>query len=299
MNSPSNRELSGKEKLYAHLQLARISNSPTVLSNVLAGAALSGLLYNGVREGNEITSLALLMLAMGLFYTAGMYLNDVFDYEIDLKERPERPLPSGLVEKNTAIALVVFFFLTGQLLLAFVGVEAFISGLILIGIIILYDYWHKNNPFGHYIMALTRVMVYLTAYVSLTGSFSREFLISVLLLFFYVSGFTFIAKNENKPDFTRYWPVIFIIAPVVYFGFQLELVFLPVVLFFLVWSIHSLTFIYRSQNKNIGGGIVRLIAGISLFDAMVLSIYGVFWPVILVFFLFGITRFFQGYIEGS
>ncbi|MEX0773618.1 MAG: UbiA family prenyltransferase [Balneolales bacterium] len=299
MSLPLNKEFSWKKKLHAHLQLARISNSPTVFSNVLAGAVLSGVMYNGVLEGNEATSLLFLMLAMGVLYTAGMYLNDVFDYKIDLKERPKRPLPSGLVDKNTAIALVIIFFFIGLLLLAFVNSGAFISGLLLIGIIIFYDYWHKTNPFGHYVMAMTRVMVYVTAFVAFSDTASSELMISALLLFFYVSGFTFIAKSENKTDFARYWPIIFIILPVIYFGYQLEMAFLPVVLLFLGWSLYSLTFIYRQQKKDIGGGIVRLIAGISLFDAMVLALYEAFWPIMLVFILFGLTRFFQGYIEGS
>ncbi len=35
-------------------------------------------------------------------YAAGIALNDVFDYEIDLKERPGRPLPSGRVSRRFA-----------------------------------------------------------------------------------------------------------------------------------------------------------------------------------------------------
>ncbi|MEX0779408.1 MAG: UbiA family prenyltransferase [Balneolales bacterium] len=299
MNGPSKKESIQENKLYAHLRLARISNCPTVFSNVLAGAALSGILFNGDWISIHITPLVLLMLAMGLFYTAGMYLNDVFDYEIDLKERPERPLPSGTISFTTAITLVISFFLSGLLLLALVNSDAFISGLILVSIIIFYDYWHKTNPFGHYVMALARAMVYVTAFVAFSDSFSPDLFISAVLLFLYVSGFTFIAKSENKASFSRYWPVILIIFPAVYFGYQLEITFLPVVLLFLGWCLYSLTFIYRKQGKSIGGGIERLIAGISLFDAMVLALFAAFWPIMLVFALFGLTRFFQSYIEGS
>ena len=35
----------------------------------------------------------------GAFYTAGMILNDLLDYEVDVRERPERPLPSGAVSR--------------------------------------------------------------------------------------------------------------------------------------------------------------------------------------------------------
>ena len=47
---------------------------------------------------------------MALFYTAGMILNDVADLEVDRRERPERPLPSGAVSRT---ALAAFGALTG------------------------------------------------------------------------------------------------------------------------------------------------------------------------------------------
>ena len=78
-------------RLYGHLSLARVSNSPTVVTNVLAGAALAG---------GQGAPAALLALAMVLFYTAGMYLNDLCDLARDRRERPERPLPSGLIPLN-------------------------------------------------------------------------------------------------------------------------------------------------------------------------------------------------------
>ena len=38
-------------------------------------------------------------------YAAGIALNDVFDYEIDRVERPNRPLPSGRVSRRFASVL--------------------------------------------------------------------------------------------------------------------------------------------------------------------------------------------------
>jgi 4-hydroxybenzoate polyprenyltransferase len=56
----------------AWLTMARISNSPTVATNVLAGAAIAGALEPSVSVG-------LLVVAMVVFYTAGMLLNDEGD----------------------------------------------------------------------------------------------------------------------------------------------------------------------------------------------------------------------------
>ena len=50
-------------------------------------------------------TLLCLLVASGCLYTAGMVLNDVFDYEIDRHERPFRPLPSGRISLGAARGL--------------------------------------------------------------------------------------------------------------------------------------------------------------------------------------------------
>lgn len=85
-------------RLRVYLRLGRVSNLPTVWSNVLAGAALAGVIPGPGR-------LALLGLAMTLFYVGGMFLNDAFDRAIDARERPERPIPAGLVSAREVFAI--------------------------------------------------------------------------------------------------------------------------------------------------------------------------------------------------
>ena len=87
------------------LRLSRISNLPTVWTNVGVGALLAGGSLADPR-------LPLLMLALSLFYTGGMFLNDAFDREFDAQHRPERPIPSGQVS-----ARQVFSFGFGMLAL--------------------------------------------------------------------------------------------------------------------------------------------------------------------------------------
>ncbi|MFD1733967.1 hypothetical protein ACFSC4_26390 [Deinococcus malanensis] len=75
-------------RLRGYLALARISNSPTIVSNVLAGAALGAMTAGTTAEPGTLLAL---MAAMVAYYTAGMYLNDYLDFQIDCRERPERP----------------------------------------------------------------------------------------------------------------------------------------------------------------------------------------------------------------
>ena len=68
-------------KLSVALRLGRVSNLPTVTSNVLAAIALAGGTPSGLR-------IAVACVAMSMMYVAGMFLNDAFDREIDASERP-------------------------------------------------------------------------------------------------------------------------------------------------------------------------------------------------------------------
>ena len=77
-------------KLSVALRLGRVSNLPTVTTNVLAALALSG-------ATPAPWSIAVICAAISLLYIAGMFLNDAFDRTIDALQRPERPIPSGQV----------------------------------------------------------------------------------------------------------------------------------------------------------------------------------------------------------
>ncbi|MEO1440053.1 MAG: hypothetical protein AAFV33_06580, partial [Chloroflexota bacterium] len=99
------------------------------------------------------------------------------------------------------------------------------------------------------------------------------------------------------------WAVGFLIGPAmggwaldhpVYWGANLWLVLVAV---FVGWTLYSTTFIY--QKKQIGGGVVRLIAGVSLFDAMALATTGWVGGVVITIACFGLTLFFLRYIAGT
>src|SRR5262249_50855518 len=100
MNKNFSQIILWQQKLYGHLALARISNGPAVLTNALAGAALAG-----ARQVDG--KLVLVAIAMILFYSAGMYLNDLFDYTLDCQARPTRPLPAGLVSRRAATIVAI------------------------------------------------------------------------------------------------------------------------------------------------------------------------------------------------
>src|SRR6187399_1680395 len=84
----------------AYLLLARVSNLPTVWSNVIAGTAAAASARPEI--GLSGPQLATTALAASLFYTGGMLLNDAFDAPHDRLARGERPIPRGDVARGEA-----------------------------------------------------------------------------------------------------------------------------------------------------------------------------------------------------
>lgn len=287
-----------RQRLYAYLTLARISNSPTVMSNTLAGAAIGGATWlDGGRAG-------LVAIAMVLFYTAGMYLNDVLDYAVDCRERPERPLPAGIVSRPAAVVVVLALFGGGSLLLWNIGLGPFLSSLVLIAVIICYDWWHKLNPLSPLLMALCRGMVYVTAFLAFSGQslFNLNLLIPGCLLVCYVIGLTAIAKTERRPSVASVTVVGMLFLPTVYglsFMTRLSLFTLPLLLLFTVWVAYSISFTYRSSRRQVGRTVGQLIAGISLLDGLVLAAAGSLLGATLALGAFGLTLYLQRYVKGT
>ncbi|MFT5527081.1 MAG: 4-hydroxybenzoate polyprenyltransferase [Pirellulaceae bacterium] len=91
--------MSGNSKLLAYLQLFRIPNVFTSISDVAMGYVV---VNSATLNWGE---LACLVAASSLLYTAGMTLNDVYDVDEDTKERPDRPIPSGRISLGTARSL--------------------------------------------------------------------------------------------------------------------------------------------------------------------------------------------------
>jgi hypothetical protein len=281
--------MTASARLAGWLTLARVSNSPTVASDVLAGAALAGAL-------EPSGSIALLVIAMVVFYTAGMLLNDVCDFRWDLTHRPDRPLVQGVVARSAAASATLALFVLGSALLWLVGPRAFLSGLILIGFIVLYDVWHKGNPLSPLVMAACRLLVYVTAFATFAWPPTWMLLVAGSLLAAHLVGLTAIAKSESRPTVTGYWPAALLCLPPLYFLTQVPVL----AILEAAWVGYCIRFVYRRTERRIGAAIARLIAGISLVDLLVLAAVGAPPPLLaLALFAFGLTLLLQRYVEGT
>jgi len=101
----------------ALLATGRIANLPTVCSNVLAGYYVSRSLFPDANLGSftqtgPFAPLLFLMLSCCMIYVAGCMLGDALDYSFDLKNRPQRPIPLGILNaRRIQVASYLLFIL--------------------------------------------------------------------------------------------------------------------------------------------------------------------------------------------
>lgn len=282
------------------LRLGRVSNLPTVWSNVLAALALSNAL------GAERA--AALAVTFSLFYVGGMYLNDAFDRHIDARERPTRPIPSGQASA-AAVFAIGFGALAGGTLLtgaiaALRGVPvapALASGAVLAALIVFYDLYHKQNPLSPVLMGACRVMIYVGVSFAVGRSLEPPLVLGALALWCHLIGLTYAAKQEALNRLTRVWPLAFLSAPLIYgatLAWREPLVW-PFVVLHGVWAGRALWLLRSGPGRSVPGAVVRLIAGISLLDAMLVAASGA--PAWAVGAAFGcvLTRVLQRYVPGT
>jgi 4-hydroxybenzoate polyprenyltransferase len=174
-----------------YLALGRVSNLPTVWTNCAAGAALAS------GAVGAITAWA--ALAISLFYTAGMYLNDAFDAEIDRRARPERPIPRGLAAAGTVRWLGSVMLAAGAALLFAISVPAGSFGLLLAALIVYYNWRHKRDPLSPLVMALCRGCVYFVAAAAAGAARWDSVAAGAAALTLYVAGLSQAAKYDVLP----------------------------------------------------------------------------------------------------
>ena len=282
------------------LSLGRVSNLPTVWTNMLTGVVLAGGTLDDARAW-------LLAAALSLFYIAGMYLNDAFDADIDAMERPERPIPAGRVRRRTvfvagyamlavAIALMVAAGSVGG-----TGPWPGLAGCALAGVIVYYDWHHKKNPFSPVIMGISRMLVYICAGLVFVVPTPEGLTIAAFVLLCYLIGLTYVAKQENLGHIRNMWPLAFLAVPVLY-GLTLIVNAPLTAIFWLAfsgWILVALFYLRRRNPGDIPRAVVSLIAGIALLDAVLIAATGATAYATLAVLGFLLTLTVQRFIAGT
>jgi 4-hydroxybenzoate polyprenyltransferase len=186
--------------LRQYLLLIRLPNLFTVPSNILTGY------FTVIPPDNaNILQLLCLIFSSVLLYVTGIILNDYFDIEVDRKERPFRPLPSGRIAKHKALLIAIISIIAANLLAFVVNWTSLVISASITLVIIAYDYRLKHNiitnpiamgsaRFLNIILGASPVLGGLLV----TGHYSllTILLFIALLLFLYVAAISIISRKE-------------------------------------------------------------------------------------------------------
>ena len=200
-----------------YLILVRLPNLFTLPSNILVGFVIASSLTL-----TSYVQVLLLVTISILLYCVGLILNDLFDYNIDKKERPDRPLASGKVSRRAAIGLVTAFSVLALGLSLIVSIPTLVTSSFLFVLIFGYDKYLKKTQAGPFTIAAARVInVMLGASVDFghIGSFPQLIILTFVLTitFVYVCLIGFISRYEihGFPKNTKLFLIPIIIVAII------------------------------------------------------------------------------------
>ncbi|MEH3062537.1 MAG: UbiA family prenyltransferase [Methylobacterium radiotolerans] len=276
------------------LRLGRVSNLPTVWTNVLAGNALAG--------GDPLSAAtATAVAAMSLLYVGGMYLNDAFDHGIDAHERPTRPIPAGAMAAGSVFAAGFGMLVVGVAALATRGVAPGLWGLALAGAIVAYDAYHKGNPWGPSMMGLCRALVYLGSASATVGT-SGTVLIGACALGAHVVGLTYAARQESLDRVGSMWPLALLALPLA-LGLPSVAPHPATIVPWLCLACADAAAVLglrrRAAPGAVPGAVAALIAAVSLLDGMFAAAAGDLRVAAACLVGWGLTRVLQRWIPGT
>jgi 4-hydroxybenzoate polyprenyltransferase len=184
-------------RITAWLQLMRLPNVFTAVADVTMGFVIT----HG--ELQPVLHFALLVAASCLLYLSGMVLNDVFDAEVDVRERPERPIPSGRVSRTAAAAVGWAMLVTG---IALAWLVTFIANdwrpgviaTLLAACIVLYNGVLKRSRFAPLLMGECRFLNVLLGMSLPIVPWGKAELLIAAGVGVYIIGVTMFARTDAR-----------------------------------------------------------------------------------------------------
>lgn len=298
------------EKTLGYFRLLRPANIVTACADILAGfgiAAVPLLSMHPIAPALSmyraptftlLVFLLLLLIATAGLYGGGVVLNDVCDATLDMVERPERPIPKGIISKRAALILACLMFLIGIMAASLVSLTSGVIAAIIVLLCVSYDAYTKPHLIlGPINIALCRSLNVLLGISIIAGAISTYWQL-MLISFVYIMGVSLISKEEV----TIARKNIFYVALVLYtlaiigvlllaFDYQFDLI--VAVAYLILFSIPAYTFLIKAirqpepkvVKKAVATGIICLI----ILDAAIASGYAGWWYGIIILVLVPIS----------
>lgn len=278
--------------LLGYLRLMRPANLPTAAADILAGVALSGWLIAAGASSVSVLPILFLVVASVFLYAGGVVLNDVFDFEIDKVERPERSLPSGLISVRSAAIFGVILLSIG---VVFAFLTTSLSGFIAMALalsILAYDGFSKKYGFlGPLNMGLCRALNLLLGISIIAQVPNWEYAVIPLI---YIFAITLISRGEVHGDNKRhlvwaglvYATVIFIVVVMALNKTDSVMQTIPFLALFAFLVFRPLVKAYHKNSPaNIKKAVISGVLAVVVLDAAIASGHSEWWYAVLILLL--------------
>jgi 4-hydroxybenzoate polyprenyltransferase len=281
------------KKTSGYLRLMRPANIVTSIADVLAGVAISGYFVNQANQIQHLVPVLLLCLSTVGLYGGGVVFNDVFDAELDRVERPERPIPSGLISKKEATALGTTLLSAGIILAFFVSTIAGVLAFCIMVSALVYDKAGKHHRLlGPVNMGLCRGLNLLLGISIIPLALHGQWLLAVIPII-YIASITMISRGEvhGGSKVTLYTASLLyavVLMAILYFSFlKGNLLFTLVFLLPFAWMIFKplLTAIEEPVGKNIGKAVKAGVLALILMNAAWAAAFGALYLAIVIVIL--------------
>lgn len=189
----------------AWLRLFRVSNLPTVWSNVVLGLAVGAATTRQHAQlgpaplGVLLNEGFVLLVAATFSYAGAMAMNDAADAAVDVRERPGRPVPSGAISQRAAHRAGKFGVVGGlALLVVYDGPAVVFLGTLLALGIVLYNALHLRTRHAVVLPGLCRGLLVAVAVAVVPGVSPQEVALPAAIVAGVVVAISLYARNETE-----------------------------------------------------------------------------------------------------
>lgn len=277
--------------LLPYIRLLRPANIITAFADILAGGAI----VSASLASFPNPDINWLLLATTGLYGGGVVFNDYFDAELDKKERPERPIPSGGATRKDAFILGTILFIMGIGISFLVNMMAGIIALLITLFALLYDAKTKHiDLLGPANMGLCRGLNLLLG-MSLIPSAMLNNWYLLFIPIVYIAAITSVSKGEvhgsgKNPLYIAAFFYLLIFAVVVLLGISSDTALvqsLPFSLLFLVLIFSPLVKAIKDPSAGkIGIAVKTGILSLIVLNATLAAIFaGALYGIIILLLL--------------
>jgi len=277
----------------------RPANVVTSVADVLAGIAISRFFLEAGLLIHHLSPVILLCISTIGLYGGGVVFNDVFDAELDKVERPERPIPSGVITVKQGASFAIILLLAGILTAFLVNI---ISGAFAICIsfaAIVYDKWGKHNSLlGPLNMGLCRGLNLLLGVSILIPQLGSYWYVAIVPII-YIASITMISRGEvhgGKSMSLYFAGFLYMIVAVSIFVISfmnknVMFTFIFLLLFLLMIFAPLIKAAKEPVGKNIGKAVKAGVIALILLNASWAAAFGAIWVALLIVILLPLSLY--------